>query len=275
MEYITSIFYLILLVFIARQVFRILLKRAKRSTRKYAKNNQNEKRIKCRIYPINKMIARHVFNAISILIFLSLMILGDLRKELLTQMADSFEAIKYLVLIWILYYFITWSKYCRNLIIEANNIWITIGIIFCNGIAFLPMWIQLGYLVWKIPNVFIFFVAIAFFLFPAYDITLSVLDTVVSSPLRSLTGLIFMLGLILYTYFIVSNSHSSLADGDWSIIKFIINALQGKSDDIIQFIKGLELSNIDHIIQIIILIWEAMVIKDVLKLACKEKSSST
>lgn len=176
---------------------------------------------------------------------------------------------------WILYYFITWSKYCRNLIIEANNIWITIGIIFCNGIAFLPMWIQLGYLVWKIPNVFIFFVSIAFFLFPAYDITLSVLDTVVSSPLRSLTGLMFMLGLVLYTYFIVSNSHSSLADGDWSIIKFIINALQGKSDDIIQLIKGLELSNVDHIIQIIILIWEAMVIKDVLKLACKEKSSST
>jgi len=275
MEYIVSAFYLILLVFLASQVTRIICKRVKKNSRKRAKNNQNNKKIKFYIYPINKMIARHIYNSFSILLFLFLMIMSILAEELLIQFSNNFVVIKYFVIIWILYYFITWSKYCENLIKETNNIWFTLLIVFCNGIAFLPMWLQLGYLVWKIPNIIIFFVAIGFFLLPAYYITLSVLHTVTISPGRSLTGLTFTVGLILYTYYIVSNSHSPLADGDWSIIKLIINALQGKSDDIIQLLNKLQLLNIDHIFQIAILIWEFMVIKDVMKLASKEKSSST
>ena len=274
MEYITSGFYLILLIFVACQVSRIIFKRAKKISRKRAKNNQNNKSNKPHIYPINKMIAKHIFNAFSILIFLFLMIMNIWAKELLIGFSDSFEVIKYLVLIWILYYFITWSKYCETLIKETNKIWFTILIVFCNGIAFLPMWLQLGYLVWKIPNIVIFCVAIAFFLLPAYHITLSVMHTVTISPGRSLTGLTFTVGLILYTYYIVSNSHSPLAEGDWSIIKLIINALQGKSDDITHLLNKLQLLNIDHIFQIATLIWECMVIKDVMKLASKEKTSS-
>ena len=100
------------------------------------------------------------------------------------------------------------------------------------------------------------------------------MHTVTISPGRSLTGLTFTVGLILYTYYIVSNSHSPLAEGDWSIIKLIINALQGKSDDITQLLNKLQLLNIDHIFQIATLIWECMVIKDVMKLASKEKTSS-
>lgn len=240
------------------------------------KRNQNpltlRERWKLGTYRTDRLILKHIFVTINFIVFLVLMIASFVAEQKIIGFINRSDMLKYGLLLWIFWYFISWSLYCKNLVKESNNIWFTIIVTSLNIIVFLPTWIEMGFLVSRIPNVITLCAAIAFCLFPLYYLVLSIFEIVQSLPLRSLTGVIFSAVIIGYTFEILSiyNAYYPVIGEETKIINLIFEAISGKSPDISQITLGdIGKLRFDHITQAILIFWEGIVIKDILKVATK------
>jgi hypothetical protein len=236
--------------------------------------NQNpltlKERWKLGTYRTDRLILKHIFETINFIVFIVLMIASLVAEQTLVDFINGSNALKYSILIWVFWYFIFWTLYCKNLAKEANNIWFTIIVTFLNIITFLPTWIKMGLLVSHLPNVITLCIAIAFCLFPLYYLVLSLFEIVQSPPLRSLTGIIFSAVLIEYTFkiFSIYNAYYPVIGEETKIINLIIEVITGKSPDISQLtLSDIGKLRFDHIMQAILMFWESIVIKDILKVA--------
>lgn len=275
MNYIYAVLFFFILSVLMWRMAKIVKKKGNKYFSKFkTKRNQTpltlRERWKIGTYRTDRLVLKHIFETINFIIFLVLMIASFVAEQKLIDFINGSDILKYGLLLWIFWYLISWALYCKNLVKETNNIWFTIIITFLNMIAFLPTWIKMGFLVSRIPNIITLCTAIALCLFPLYYLVLSIFEIVQSLPLRSLTGVIFSAILIEYTFeiFSIYNAYYPVIGEETKIINLIFEAISGNPLDISQITLG-DIGKIrfDHITQAILIFWEGIVIKDILKVA--------
>lgn len=201
MEYIV-LFLLIIPLFIICQISRIIFKKAKKLKCKYvtfircwfAKVQFNKNRS---AYRANKQISRNIFNAVSLAVFILLLVASTVIPELLGSFIKNHIGLRYAIIICSLYYLDIGCQSVRRLSKECDSLTVTIILVILTFIAILPT--LLTFLLVIKTDFDIVITTILFFSFPLYYSTLSMLDIVENPLLRNLFGYVFSILIAVYT----------------------------------------------------------------------------
>lgn len=285
MKYVTLIL-LIIPLFIFSRIILILFKRFNKFRRRHvtsikhwSKNSQFNKS-SC-IYKMNKQIARNLFDGFSTAIFIFLSVANNIIPDLSRSFINNHSSIKYIIVIWFLYYLERGCQWIRDSSKEFNSKRFTMLLIILTFISVLPM--MLTFLL-TINTDFIYVIfAILFFFFPLYYSTMSMLDIVEHPLLRNLFGYIFSILIAIYTalaigiynFYIVGTTEnlSTYTDIAKMIVKGIVYLSQNSLKDIVMTGEDV---NLDRVMQFLIAGYGVLVIAHIKKVAsgAKEKSDT-
>lgn len=287
MKYLILIMLTILLLiafYIFFQTGKLLFKRAKKAIRRYNENKttrntlDSKKRFKIGIYKSNRFIITHTFWAVSFGVFLSLMVITHVAPARLANFFNNFEIVRYANLIWLLYYFKSASQYIRKLSNESNRMWVTVFLVILGILSIWPTWITFLVIISKNVDYVLPIIAILFSIFPTYYLAMSMLDIIVETLSRKLVGILFSLFIAIYTLCVIGiyDQHFTIQNTDHTIMKFIIDILQNKVANIPRLsVQDISTWNITYTVSFCaILLFEAMVIKDILKIASNPRGKT-
>lgn len=195
MNYIIMFFVAIPLFIIVCQISRILFKRVKRFNRKYTFIKVKKPLNKSiswtqRVYKGNRFIKKYPFGTFSWAMFIFSLTACDYFPEFI-NFIKKYSILKYAILIWILYYFQSGSKYIRKESKKINRILVTIVLTILTCLAISPTWLTFLSIISNNADFFLVIIGILFCFLPLYYITLSMLDILENPLLRVLIGYIY------------------------------------------------------------------------------------
>lgn len=283
MEYITIIL-LGIPIFIIIQLVNLLLKRAKRVLRKYhsqqSRNNQLSKKQRWLrgIYRTKKSIAKHPVTSVSLAAFIILMVVENVAPNHLVSFINKYSVLRYVILIWFLYYAKKGSHHIRQLSKETNHKWFTVILVGLSLLSISPIWLSLLSGISNTIDFVLVVITILFCFLPLYYITVLLLDIIEHPLLRIIIGYLYSVLIAVYTALAIGIYNTKVEGGIVnfntfnSIIKMIVDGItymsQTSLKDIVMTKQEIRL---DRIIQILIGGYGTLVIAYITKISSGPK----